>query len=174
MHRILIPVLSKLSHDDPTKWFKHVPTVQRVISSSTSRSTKYTPFELMMGTKMKNKEDIKVNEVLHEEYINHLMHERDERRNDAKKNILKVQEENRRNYAKKRKKAHQYKVGDFVAIQRTQFGTDLKLRPKFFGLYEVIEVKMKDRYDVKKVGQHEGPNITSTAADHMKIWSRIT
>ncbi|GBN80685.1 Retrovirus-related Pol polyprotein from transposon 17.6 [Araneus ventricosus] len=59
MHRILIPVLSKLSHDDPMKLFKHVPTVQRIINSSTSRSTKYTPFELMMGTKMKNKEDIK-------------------------------------------------------------------------------------------------------------------
>ncbi|GBM30960.1 Retrovirus-related Pol polyprotein from transposon 17.6, partial [Araneus ventricosus] len=54
MHRILEPVLSKLSHGDPTKWFKHVPTVQRVINSSTSRSMKYTPFELMMGTKMKN------------------------------------------------------------------------------------------------------------------------
>ncbi|GBN09767.1 hypothetical protein AVEN_84554-1 [Araneus ventricosus] len=67
MHRILIPVLSKLSHDDRTKWFKHVPTVQRVINSSSSRNTKYTPFELMMGTQMKNKEDIKVNEVLHEE-----------------------------------------------------------------------------------------------------------
>ncbi|GBO18018.1 Retrovirus-related Pol polyprotein from transposon 17.6 [Araneus ventricosus] len=79
MHRILIPVLSQLSHDNPTKWFKHVPTVQRVINSSTSRSTKYTPFELMMGTKMKNKEDIMVNVVLHEEYLNHLMHERDER-----------------------------------------------------------------------------------------------
>ncbi|GBN73531.1 hypothetical protein AVEN_204118-1 [Araneus ventricosus] len=55
MHRILIPFLSKLSHDDPTKWFKHVSNVQRVINSSSSRSTKYTPFELMMGTKTKNK-----------------------------------------------------------------------------------------------------------------------
>ncbi|GBN64488.1 hypothetical protein AVEN_213389-1 [Araneus ventricosus] len=55
---------------------------------------------------MKNKEDIKVNEVLHVEYLNHLMHERDEMRNDAKKNILKVQEENLRNYDKKRKKKH--------------------------------------------------------------------
>ncbi|GBN36882.1 hypothetical protein AVEN_91999-1 [Araneus ventricosus] len=54
---------------------------------------------------MKNKEDIKVNEVLHVEYLNHLMHERDEMRNDAKKNLLKVQEENLRNYDKKRKKS---------------------------------------------------------------------
>ncbi|GBN72463.1 hypothetical protein AVEN_85670-1 [Araneus ventricosus] len=73
-----------------------------------------------MGTKMKNKEDIKVNEVLHEEYLNHLMRERDEMRNDAEKNILKVQKENRRNDDKKRKTAHRYKVRDLVAIQRTE------------------------------------------------------
>ncbi|GFT97342.1 hypothetical protein TNCV_643701 [Trichonephila clavipes] len=29
----------------------------------------------------------------------------------------------------------------------------------------------KDRYDVRKIGLHEGPNTTSTAADHMKIFS---
>ncbi|GFW30846.1 transposon Tf2-9 polyprotein [Trichonephila clavipes] len=61
-------------------------------------------------------------------------------------------------------------VGDIFAIQRTQFGTGLKLRPKFFGPYEVVKVKPKDRYDVRKIGLHEGPNTTSTAADHMKMW----
>ncbi|GFX28314.1 transposon Tf2-9 polyprotein [Trichonephila clavipes] len=80
-----------------------------------------------------------------------------------------MQEENCRNFNKKRKKAYQYEIGDIVAIQRTQFGTGLKLRPKFFGPYEVIKVKPKDRYDVRKIGLHEGPNTTSTAADHMKI-----
>ncbi|GFS51431.1 retrovirus-related Pol polyprotein from transposon 17.6 [Trichonephila clavipes] len=67
--------------------------------------------------------------------------------------------------------SYQYEIGDIVAIQRTQFGTGLKLRPKFFGPYEVIKVKPKDRYDVRKIGLHEGPNTTSTAADHMKIFS---
>ncbi|GFW11451.1 transposon Tf2-6 polyprotein [Trichonephila clavipes] len=66
--------------------------------------------------------------------------------------------------------AYQYEIGDIVAIQRTQFGTGLKLRPKFFGPYEVVKVKPKDRYDVRKIGLHEGPNTTSTAADHMKMW----
>ncbi|GFT08285.1 transposon Tf2-9 polyprotein [Trichonephila clavipes] len=81
-----------------------------------------------------------------------------------------MQEENCRNFNKKRKKAYQYEIGDIVAIQRTQFGTGLKLRPKFFGPYEVVKVKPKDRYDVRKIGLHEGPNTTSTAADHMKMW----
>ncbi|GFY33724.1 transposon Tf2-9 polyprotein [Trichonephila clavipes] len=71
---------------------------------------------------------------------------------------------------KKRKKAYQYEIGDIVAIQRTQFGTGLKLRPNFFGPYETVKVKPKDRYDVRKIGLHEGPNTTSTAADHMKMW----
>ncbi|GFU49825.1 transposon Tf2-9 polyprotein [Trichonephila clavipes] len=67
--------------------------------------------------------------------------------------------------------AYLYEIGDIVAIQRTQFGTDLKLRPKIFGLYEIVKVKPKDRYDVRKIGLHEGPNTTSTAGDHMKIFT---
>ncbi|GBN11241.1 hypothetical protein AVEN_237164-1 [Araneus ventricosus] len=90
------------------------------------------------------------------------------------KNILKIQDENCRNYNRKTKKAHRYKVGNFVAIQQTQFGTSLKLRPKFFCPYEAVKVKLNERYDVKTVGKHEGPNITFTAADHMKMWDRIT
>ncbi|GBO08823.1 hypothetical protein AVEN_98061-1 [Araneus ventricosus] len=41
----LSPVLSKLSHDDPTKWFK-TPHRTACHQQPTSRSTKYTPFEL--------------------------------------------------------------------------------------------------------------------------------
>ncbi|GBL75933.1 hypothetical protein AVEN_234264-1 [Araneus ventricosus] len=144
MRRILIPVLFKLSHDDPMKWFRYVSNVQRVINNSTFRSTKCTPLELMMGTKMKNKEDVKINEVLHEEYLNHLMQECDDMRNDAKQNILKLQEENRRLYKKKRKRTTLYKLNDLVAIQR----------------------------NVKEVECHDGPNKPSTAAEHMKPWSK--
>ncbi|GFY35441.1 hypothetical protein TNCV_195341 [Trichonephila clavipes] len=55
-----------------------------------------------------------------------------------------------------------------VAIQRTQFGAGLKLRPKFLGPYKVTKVNSKDRYEVEKVGQHDGPNSTTTSADLMK------
>ncbi|GFW83641.1 uncharacterized protein TNCV_2204901 [Trichonephila clavipes] len=58
--------------------------------------------------------------------------------------------------------------GDLVAIQRTQFGAGLKLRPKFLGPYKVTKVNSKDRYEVEKVGQHDGPNSTTTSADLMK------
>ncbi|GFQ86428.1 hypothetical protein TNCT_43201 [Trichonephila clavata] len=35
---------------------------------------------------------------------------------------------------------------------------------------EVVKLKPKDQYDVRKIGLHEGSNTTSTAADHMKMW----
>ena len=53
----------------------------------------------------------------------------------------------------------------------SQFGSGLKLRPKFHEPYEVTKVKSHNRYDVKKVGNHEGLINVSTAADHMKPWA---
>ncbi|GFX55584.1 tigger transposable element-derived protein 6 [Trichonephila clavipes] len=46
---------------------------------------------------------------------------------------------NKKTYNKKRKKAPGYQVGDLVAVQRTQFGGGLKLRPKFFGPYQITD-----------------------------------
>ncbi|XP_023223855.1 uncharacterized protein LOC111625056 [Centruroides sculpturatus] len=119
---------------------------------------------------MKNKEDLRIKEILEEEFLNCTMQDRDKIREDAKQNILKLQEENRKSYNKKRKPAPKYQVNDLVAIQRTQYGTGLKLRPKFFGPYKVTSTMPRDRYAVEKIGHHEGPNVTVTAADHMKPW----
>ncbi|GFX67628.1 hypothetical protein TNCV_3933701 [Trichonephila clavipes] len=55
IHRTLIPVLTKLSLDDSTKWYKYVDRLQRILNSTISRSTKWTPFELLVGIKMCNK-----------------------------------------------------------------------------------------------------------------------
>ncbi|GFU06783.1 tigger transposable element-derived protein 6 [Trichonephila clavipes] len=51
---------------------------------------------------------------------------------------------NKKTYNKK--KAPEYQVGDLVAVQRTQFGGGLKLRPKFFGPYQITEVKPRQIY----------------------------
>ncbi|GFW88310.1 hypothetical protein TNCV_820661 [Trichonephila clavipes] len=168
IHRTLIPVLTKLSLDDSTKWYKYVDRLQRILNSTISRSTKWTPFELLVGIKMRNKEDIPIKDLLLEEMAKELLEQREFLRNDAKKNIETLQSENRKTYNRRRKKASLYKEGDLVAIQRTQFGAGLKLRPKFLGPYKVTKVNSKDRYEVEKVGQHDGPNSTTTSADLMK------
>jgi len=63
-----------------------------------------------------------------------------------------------------------HKEGDLVAIKRTQLGPGLKFRDKFLGPYKVIKGLRNDGYIVSKVGHHEGPQETSTSADHMKRW----
>jgi ribonuclease HI len=170
IHGTIIPVLTKLAVDEPDKWFKYVPRLQRILNSTTTRSTKYTPFQLLIGINMKQKEDLEIKQLLEEEHYQTVIHVKETLRDEAKQNILKLQEENRRQYNKRRKPACKYKLGDKVAIQRTQFGTGLKLRPRYFGPYEVTKINPNDRYEVRKLGLHEGPNLTSTAADKMKNW----
>jgi len=57
-----------------------------------------------------------------------------------------------------------------VAIRRTQQGPGLKLAHKYLGPYEVTKALRNDRYILRKVGEHEGPYQTSSAADFMKPW----
>ncbi|GFT41009.1 transposon Tf2-9 polyprotein [Trichonephila clavipes] len=108
IHRTLIPVLTKLSLDDSTKWYKYVNRLQRILNSTICRSTKWTPFELLVGTKMRNKEDIIIKDLLLEEMAKELLEEREFLRNDAKKNIETLQSENRKTYNRKRGKASLY------------------------------------------------------------------
>ncbi|GFX23384.1 transposon Tf2-11 polyprotein [Trichonephila clavipes] len=171
IHRNLIPVLTKLSIDDPTKWYKFVDRLQRILNSTSNRSTKWSPFELLTGVTMRNREDLYLRNLLMEEMVEELQEQRNQLRQDAKRNIQKIQAENKRTYDRKRKKAPRYQKGDLVAIQRTQFGSGLKLRPKFLGPYKVIEVRPRDRYNLERVGNHEGPKLTSSSADLMKFYS---
>lgn len=171
LNRIVIPILTKLSNDDPEKWYKHTSRLQSVMNSTTTRSIGISPFEMLFGVKMRTDDDQVLASQLEEALQNDFLERRQEMRNTAKACITKLQEENRRSFNRNRKPALKYKVGDLVAIQRTQFGVGLKLKGIFLGPYEITQVKRQDRYGVIKVGQHEGPNVTSTAADLMKPWA---
>lgn len=116
-------------------------------------------------------DDVEIARLVEEEIVEEFDEQRRELISNAKKQILKVQEENRMQYNKRRRASHQYSERDLLAIKRTQFGAGLKFFPKYMGPYEVTKVKRNDRYDVRKVGVHEGPNVTSTSADYMKSWS---
>lgn len=170
MNRIIKSVLAKLTIDEPSKWFKHVQPLQRYLNSSFQRSINTSPFELMTGVRMRNKEDYRLNELIEEEDRQELRKYRDELREEAKRQIRKVQEENMKTYNKKRKKASDYQEDELVAIRRTQFTIQSKLKPQFLGPYRIIKKKPKDRYDVERVGPGEPPFRTTTSADNMKRW----
>jgi len=46
----------------------------------------------------------------------------------------------------------------------------LKLANKYRGPYEIVKILRNNRYIVRKVGDHEGPWETSTAAVYIKPW----
>uniref|UniRef100_A0A1B0DPU8 DUF5641 domain-containing protein n=1 Tax=Phlebotomus papatasi TaxID=29031 RepID=A0A1B0DPU8_PHLPP len=68
------------------------------------------------------------------------------------------------------RRANDYRIGDLVAIRETEFDVGYKVRKKFVGPNEVIEILPHNRYKVKKIGTGEGPEQTMTAADSMKYW----
>ncbi|GFU63093.1 hypothetical protein TNCV_4123311 [Trichonephila clavipes] len=119
----IISVLSKLSVDDPEKWYSHVPHLQEILNSTFQRSIKMFPIELLFGTKMKSCQDIEIVELLNDEITAQFQEQRDALRQDAKKKIYKVQDENRFTYNLRRRQA--YMLHDLVAIKRTQFGPGL-------------------------------------------------
>lgn len=172
INRCIIPVLTKASLSEPTKWYKHVPYVQQALNSTYQRSIAMTPCELLVGTPMRRKEDIKLAELLEENFAFQFNEERSKLRDVAKVQILRVQEENKRSFNKKRRPADRFSVGELVAIKRTQFINGNKLAAKFLGPYRVVKVKANERYDVVKEGNHnhEGRNATPSGVEFMKRW----
>lgn len=75
----------------------------------------------------------RMEELIDDEVQSEYEKERDDLRQQAKSDIMKIQEENRRTYNFRRRPAYEYRVGDQVAIKRTQFGSGLKVSPKILG-----------------------------------------
>ncbi|GBN87135.1 Pro-Pol polyprotein [Araneus ventricosus] len=98
IHRTLIPVLTKLSLDDSTKWYKYIDKLQRILNRTICRSTKWSSFELLIDAKLRNKEDIRIQNLLLEEMTEELQEQRELLRKDAKRNIETIQSENRKTY----------------------------------------------------------------------------
>ncbi|GFW76208.1 transposon Ty3-I Gag-Pol polyprotein [Trichonephila clavipes] len=140
------------------------------MNSTFQRSIKMTPFELIFGTKMKSYQDIEIFQLLNDENTAQFREQRDALRQDAKKQIYKVQEANRHTYNLWRRQAHKYQLHDLVAIKRTQFSSGLKLKQKYLGPYRVTKVKHNDTYDIEKCDFVDGPTKLSTCAEFMKLW----
>ena len=136
-----------------------------------SRSTGVSPFELLIGKVMRLKDDVELKRIIEDETIREMQEKRDALRERAKQTIENVQKENQRTYNKKRKRPKVHSIGDLVAIKRVQVAPGSKLQPKYLGPYQISDILRGDRYAVNKIGEHEGPCFTITAADNIKKWT---
>ena len=108
LNRILIQTLSKLSINEPDKWYKNLGNVQKFLNSTPQRSIGTTPFKILLGVDMKFASDPELKRIIDEETVNIFMEERCKLREDARLNIAKVQLENKKYYDRKRKVAYIY------------------------------------------------------------------
>lgn len=171
MHKIVIPMLSKLTQGNDGSWYKHLSKVQQMINNVEPRSTRVSPFKILTGLDMRIPDSPDLKELIQESLIKELDEERENIREQARENIKKIQMENKSAFDSNRKAHRQYQINDMVAIKRTQYGTGLKLKGKFLGPYKVVKIQNYGRYEVEKIGQSEGPCKTITVSEFMKPWS---
>ncbi|KAH8241678.1 hypothetical protein KR032_009007, partial [Drosophila birchii] len=137
MHQIVIPMLSKLSQENPRCWYKQVGRVQQTITNTEPRSTKLSPFKLLTGLDMRVSSNQEFKELIKEFLIFELDDKREKLREKARQYIQDIQTENKRTFDYKRKVERKFEINDLVAIKRTQYGTGLKLKGKYLGPYKV-------------------------------------
>jgi len=174
MHKIVVPMLSKMSLENPGICYKHVRKVQQGVNNIEPRSTKETPFKLLTGINMRIVDSSELKEQIRQTLFQELDEQRDQIRKEARENIQPLQEENRRTFDLKRKAEKVYKVNDLVAIRRTQYGVGLTQKGKYLGPYKIVKVHKQGRYDVEKVGDNGGPLKTFTVAEFMKEFGANT
>lgn len=82
--------LTKLSIDNPTKWYKFVDLVMRMINTTFQRSINTTPIELLIGIKMRNNDYQDIKRLINDEMQKIFEEERVEIRREAKKQSVKM------------------------------------------------------------------------------------
>jgi len=70
INRIIIPLFSKLSAPYPENWFKHVDRVQQLLNATPTRSTGFSPFEVLVGQSMRLRDNFELRRLIKEEAIN--------------------------------------------------------------------------------------------------------
>ena len=113
---------------------------------------------------------MKIGQTVEEELITSFDEDRENQRKAVRENIWKAQTDQKKYYDENRKKPQKYKIGDIVAIRRNQIATTSELNPKFLGPYVIVKCNGHDRYVVQRIGKGNGPKLTSTSADLLKLW----
>lgn len=90
INRIIIPILTKLAYESPDRWYRHVDQVQCAINSTFQRSVGLSPFEVLFGVKMRQKENVEILDLIEKEAVSQFDEEREALRVLAKQNIGKI------------------------------------------------------------------------------------
>ncbi len=142
-------VLRAYVHERRQDWAQHLAACQFALNDSVSRSTGFTPAELVFGERVASQMDLYLDAALLQPsndprglaFIKQL-----QANLEAAKKQLHVHQESMAKSHDARKTESQYKVGDQVLLSAKSItgpadrGTLQKLRPQFYGPFPVLEV----------------------------------
>lgn len=97
---------------------------------------------------MKFKNNVKITDILNSEIKSGFANNREDLKQKAKKNILKVQNEICKDYYLRKKSPTNLKFMILLPLNADK--KFLELKRKYLGTYKVIKVKNNDTYDVQK------------------------
>jgi len=156
---------------DEKYWDDYIRNVQLAINCTENRSTGKTPSELLFGYVPRHNDEIKtaardLNELL-------------ATRQKALSKIEQTQQQQKRNFDKRRKAPKTYKVGDLVVIEKqvisTTPGGSHKMLHPYSGPMVVQQVIPNDRYRAADMGTSKRVTRKSynrvVAVDRMKPWA---
>lgn len=150
--RTLKALLTIVENDPNKTWRDELGSVQLALNSTRSTVTKYTPTELMFGTRSLSLGLAKTSPESH----NSQRLDLETIRNDASKNIEKAANSDTARFNRGRATVKPFVKGDFVFIKSSE-RNQTKLSRKFKGPFLITNVLDNDRYELKNL---DGTNRT--------------
>lgn len=95
LRRTLIPLIRRLSREEPHDWSKHLKTAQKYLNATPTRSTNIAPFQLMFGTRIRMRDDCRMWQVIEEEWAAMFEQERTQVQIEARSRLAKIQNTSR-------------------------------------------------------------------------------
>ncbi|KAK9744220.1 Reverse transcriptase (RNA-dependent DNA polymerase) [Popillia japonica] len=178
INKVVMPALLKES-EDLEKWADVLAKVQLSLNATVHRSLGKSPAEVFFGYKIVPMGHTVLKDHLDRELgIDSYVKARGDLRECAKLKNKKTQDENERNYNKKRKPHKRLNEGDIVMIKRTSPENDVnpKMSAKFVGPYQITKVLDNDRYCVADLPEHQvsqKPFTAVLAPERIKLWKRF-
>lgn len=154
-----------LNEIDEKKWTQVLPAIEDDFNVTINKTTGYSPNALMFGETRRLKA---VEQLLADIPTQSEVMDADLARENVIQRMESVTKQATTNFNRKRVPAVPYTVGDRVAIQDTQLAAGGKLKPKFFGPFEVTHCLENERYALRRIG---GSRRTTVAAhEHLRTW----
>lgn len=152
------------------EWDLMVKTVQRGLNGTIHRTLGTTPAQVLYGSKPRSVPEAILLSELKEELDRCDMAEL---RKKVQSRIATDQQDQKRQFDKKRSKSISYQTGDLVMVAKTDFpatGESKKLLPKFKGPYRIVAKLPNDRYAVLSISGKYRRCPTVICVDKMKPW----